>query len=76
MTVSWDLWSDDEVFNRDNALTISDTFSQNTRIALHVGDACQFLRTLPDGFAQLVVTSPPYNTGKEYEKKLYIQDYL
>lgn len=34
------------------------------------------LKTIPNGFAKLVVTSPPYNLGKPYETRLDIEDYL
>ena len=42
--------------------------------------ACQdnlaFMRSLPAGSIDLIVTSPPYNIGKEYETKLSVDDYL
>lgn len=31
---------------------------------------------LPDNCIHLIVTSPPYNAGKEYEEDLYLNDYL
>ncbi len=31
---------------------------------------------LPDGSLHLMVTSPPYNVGKEYDRDLTLQDYL
>lgn len=31
---------------------------------------------MPDGLARLVVTSPPYNIGKRYEKRLNLDDHL
>jgi len=34
------------------------------------------LKQVPDESIQLVVTSPPYNLGKEYEKKLRLDTYL
>ena len=34
------------------------------------------LKKIPDESIQLVVTSPPYNLGKEYEKKLKLEDYI
>jgi adenine-specific DNA-methyltransferase len=40
------------------------------------GDRLGFLRALPDGAARLVVTSPPYNVGKEYEDALTVEDYV
>ena len=36
----------------------------------------EILRTLPDGFAKLIITSPPYNIGKEYEKQVQLEKYL
>jgi len=40
------------------------------------GDCLEFLRSLPDGLARLIVTSPPYNIGKRYEKRVTFDDYL
>lgn len=34
------------------------------------------MKSLPNEAIQLVVTSPPYNLGKEYEKKLKLEQYL
>lgn len=36
----------------------------------------EFLKTLPAGLVSLVVTSPPYNLGKEYERKKTLDAYL
>lgn len=45
--------------------------------AFWIGDAEQFLKALPrEPLFDLVVTSPPYNIGKEYEKKNDLQLYL
>jgi adenine-specific DNA-methyltransferase len=42
-----------------------------------MGDAEKFLDSLPEEpIFDLVVTSPPYNIGKEYEKKVPLDDYL
>jgi adenine-specific DNA-methyltransferase len=35
-----------------------------------------FLRQIPDNAIQLIITSPPYNIGKEYETKLDITEYV
>jgi len=43
---------------------------------LYPGDCMDLLRELPDQSMQLLVTSPPYNIGKEYEKKTSLQRYL
>ena len=34
------------------------------------------LRDIPSGHARLVITSPPYNIGKKYEKRLAFEQYL
>ena len=34
------------------------------------GDCLQLLRQLPDASVDLVVSSPPYNIGKEYESRV------
>lgn len=43
---------------------------------LHQGDRLDFLRALSAGEAQLVVTSPPYNIGKAYERRSSLSEYL
>ena len=39
-------------------------------------DNLEFLRRIPDASVQLVVTSPPYNLGKAYEKRSSLDAYL
>lgn len=39
-------------------------------------DAIKFMKSLPDGGVDLIITSPPYNVGKEYETKTKIEKYL
>lgn len=39
-------------------------------------DALKFCRQLPDHSVKLIVTSPPYNIGKEYEIKKSITEYI
>lgn len=36
----------------------------------------ELLKTIPNGLINLVVTSPPYNLGKEYESKKSLSTYL
>ena len=47
-------------------------------VCLYRGDALDLLRAMPDGCAQLVVTSPPYNLAKAYERgrRASFADYL
>lgn len=45
--------------------------------AIWQGDTENFLKSVPEGpLFDLVVTSPPYNIGKPYEKKGALEDYL
>ncbi len=39
-------------------------------------DNLVFMRGLPDGMFRLIVTSPPYNLGKEYETRSPLDSYL
>lgn len=55
---------------------ISDEFAPSERIVVHPGDCLDLLRTIPDESLQLIVTSPPYNIGKEYESRLHLDFYL
>lgn len=41
-----------------------------------VGDAQEYLKELQSESVQLVVSSPPYNVGKEYEQKLSQDEYI
>jgi DNA modification methylase len=55
---------------------IDDLFSERSKVVLHHGDAREFLKTIPNETVTLIITSPPYNLGKEYEKKVPIETYL
>ncbi len=56
--------------------TIRSDFEINERISVYSGDAIEFLKSIPDETFQLIITSPPYNIGKEYEKKVDLQEYI
>lgn len=55
---------------------VSDRFTRRKKLVLHHGEALNFLKSLPASFVSLVVTSPPYNVGKEYESKQALHSYL
>lgn len=55
---------------------ISEIYSPNAAVTLYKGDRLELLRQIPTGAARLVVTSPPYNIGKQYEKRMRFADYL
>ncbi len=54
---------------------ISKIFREDADAVIFHGDCLELLSTIPDKSIQLVVTSPPYNIGKEYEKRLSIEKY-
>jgi adenine-specific DNA-methyltransferase len=37
-----------------------------------LGDAFEFIKQVPDGSIDLILTSPPYGIGKEYERRLLV----
>jgi len=57
-------------------LKVGRTYRHDNDVTLFQGDCRDLLQCLPDGEADLVVTSPPYNVGKEYEKHLDLDVYL
>ncbi len=59
-----------------NTGVLSESFQPEADAVLFPGDCLRLLEQIPDRSIQLVVTSPPYNIGKEYEKKRQLQDYL
>ncbi len=54
---------------------IQNCFSPEAETVIFQGDCLDLLRQVPDKSIQLVITSPPYNIGKSYEKKLDLQVY-
>jgi adenine-specific DNA-methyltransferase len=55
---------------------VKNQFDASARIVLHHGDTHAFVETIPDESVSLIVTSPPYNLGKDYETRAGIQTYL
>jgi adenine-specific DNA-methyltransferase len=55
---------------------IAEHFHSDEQTVVFPGDCLQFLEAIPDETFQLVVTSPPYNLGKEYEKRIQIDEYV
>lgn len=43
---------------------------------IHLGDCVEWLSSMPDESVDLVVSSPPYNIGKQYEAKRALDVYL
>jgi len=62
------------VFGKDQR--IAEHFRPDERVVLFPGSCLDLLRECPDDVFGLIVTSPPYNIGKEYEKRLELGTYL
>jgi adenine-specific DNA-methyltransferase len=43
---------------------------------IYLGDCLDLLKRVPEETVQLVVSSPPYNLGKEYESRRELDEYL
>ena len=55
---------------------IASSFDPQAQAVIAPGDCLKSLAKTPDGFAKLIITSPPYNIGKVYEKATKLHDYL
>lgn len=60
----------------DSPKKITDRFSSEADIVFYHGDVSDFVATIPDSSVSLIITSPPYNLGKEYEDRVSIGKYL
>lgn len=50
--------------------------TKDADVVLFQGDRLDLMRQLPNNSIKLIVTSPPYNIGKEYEKRRDLDSYL
>lgn len=48
----------------------------NDNVAIYNCDSLQKMKEIPESSINLVITSPPYNIGKEYETNLSVDDYV
>jgi len=56
---------------------IGERWTGDAAVVLYPGDTRELLGTMPDACAQLVITSPPYNLAKAYERRrLDLEDYV
>jgi adenine-specific DNA-methyltransferase len=65
-----------QLFPERHIKRIADHYTLAASVTLHKGDRLELLSEIPAGHARLVVTSPPYNIGKKYEKRLAFEHYL
>lgn len=57
-------------------LKVAPKFDPSADLVIYEGDCLNLLAPIPSGSVKLVITSPPYNVGKAYEKKLVLEDYV
>lgn len=60
----------------DAQIRIFDHYDRNADAVVFTGSCLELLTKIPDNAIQLVVTSPPYNLGKEYERRQSLEVYL
>ena len=65
-----------DFFKHEKIPVVSDSFNTNAGAVLVCGDTLETLQGLPNGSAKLVISSPPYNIGKEYEARKELEHYL
>jgi DNA modification methylase len=63
-----------DLFQQSKKITTD--FEPTAEITLYQGDVNELLAKIPANFVKLIITSPPYNLGKQYETKVSIEEYL
>lgn len=66
----------EEMFRKSRQVRVSDTYDATADVVLFNGDCGDLLKNIPSNSVDLIITSPPYNIGKKYEKKTSLQSYL
>jgi adenine-specific DNA-methyltransferase len=59
-----------------DSIQISANFAAEERAVVHQGSCLDLLKSVRNSTVQLVVTSPPYNVGKEYESRVGLKKYV
>ena len=59
----------EEMFRKSRQVTVSDIYDATADVVLFNGDCGDLLKNIPSNSVDLVITSPPYNIGKKYEKE-------
>lgn len=55
---------------------VANVFTPEEHLVLLEADAREACVGLPDGMFSLIITSPPYNIGKSYEKQIELNEYI
>jgi len=71
------LWADRQESSDESAtLVLARNHLAWPQVEMQAQDNLSFMRTLPDAGMKLIVTSPPYNIGKSYEKRKSLDTYI
>jgi adenine-specific DNA-methyltransferase len=54
---------------------ILEKYSSKAEAIINNGSCYEFIKTVPNNSVTLIITSPPYNIGKKYEKKSSLNEY-
>ena len=67
-----------KLFQKAESLQIKERYDPSMKVNIFHGDRIELLRQIRESNqkAELIVTSPPYNTGKEYETKTSLDVYV
>ncbi len=76
MTIPLQLSVENRALNTNGSGGFCTRYQSNSRFTCFHGDRLCLLRQIPDAAARLIVTSPPYNIGKQYERRLNFEHYL
>src|SRR3989338_5628915 len=55
---------------------INSFFHRSDSVIVHQGNVFSFLASVPQNTVKLIISSPPYNLGKQYETRVELQSYL
>ncbi len=57
-------------------ISLHETFSPDQPLSMLNAETLEACGSLPKEFFSLIITSPPYNIGKQYEKQVMLDQYL
>jgi len=55
---------------------IKNAYSSDARVVIYNGDCLDAIKQMPSESMHLIITSPPYNIGKAYERSTKLKEYL
>ena len=65
-----------DIFTTQRQTIVSDVYDSHADVVLFEGDCSALLADIPSESVDLIMTSPPYNVGKSYEKSVSLEKYL